>query len=315
MAALGFDFEHGRLDESLHPFCGGVPDDVRMTARYDETDVASGLMAVLHETGHALYNAGLPKAWRGQPVGRRARPRCTRASRSCSRCRSAARAPSSATWRRSCARPSSATATPSRADNLYRAAIRVGAQPDPGRCRRGHLSAPHRAALPPRAGAAGGRPARSPICPAPGTRACASCSASARRPTARACLQDIHWPAGAFGYFPVLHARRSDGGPAVRGPARRPAGARGPDRARRLPPAARLAAGQHPRAGLAARHPDPAHQDNRPSARRRSRSWPICRGAISADALPRLLLYPDGSLCYLRSIVARRACAARWRPI
>ena len=69
MAALGFDFEHGRLDESLHPFCGGVPDDVRMTARYDETDVASGLMAVLHETGHALYNAGLPKAWRQQPVG------------------------------------------------------------------------------------------------------------------------------------------------------------------------------------------------------------------------------------------------------
>jgi carboxypeptidase Taq len=69
MAALGFDFEHGRLDESLHPFCGGVPDDVRMTARYDEADVASGLMAVLHETGHALYNAGLPKAWRHQPVG------------------------------------------------------------------------------------------------------------------------------------------------------------------------------------------------------------------------------------------------------
>jgi carboxypeptidase Taq len=69
MAALGFDFQHGRLDESLHPFCGGVPDDVRMTARYDESDVASGLMAVLHETGHALYNAGLPEAWRGQPVG------------------------------------------------------------------------------------------------------------------------------------------------------------------------------------------------------------------------------------------------------
>jgi carboxypeptidase Taq len=69
MAALGFDFRHGRLDESLHPFCGGVPDDVRMTARYDESDVASGLMAVLHETGHALYNAGLPKAWRGQPAG------------------------------------------------------------------------------------------------------------------------------------------------------------------------------------------------------------------------------------------------------
>jgi carboxypeptidase Taq len=70
MRALGFDFNHGRLDESLHPFCGGVPDDVRMTTRYDETDAATGLMAVLHETGHALYNAGLPKEWRHQPVGK-----------------------------------------------------------------------------------------------------------------------------------------------------------------------------------------------------------------------------------------------------
>ena len=69
MEALGFDFDHGRLDISLHPFCGGVPDDVRITTRYDETDFTSALMAVLHETGHALYERGLPKAWRGQPVG------------------------------------------------------------------------------------------------------------------------------------------------------------------------------------------------------------------------------------------------------
>jgi carboxypeptidase Taq len=70
MAQLGFDFERGRLDESAHPFCGGVPDDIRLTARYDEADVTSGLMAILHETGHALYNAGLPQAWRHQPVGK-----------------------------------------------------------------------------------------------------------------------------------------------------------------------------------------------------------------------------------------------------
>jgi carboxypeptidase Taq len=70
MAQMGFDFEHGRLDQSAHPFCGGVADDIRMTARYEEADVASGLMAILHETGHALYNAGLPKAWRHQPVGK-----------------------------------------------------------------------------------------------------------------------------------------------------------------------------------------------------------------------------------------------------
>lgn len=69
MAALGFDFNHGRLDVSLHPFCGGIPEDVRITTRYDEADFTSSLMGVLHETGHALYERGLPGAWRRQPVG------------------------------------------------------------------------------------------------------------------------------------------------------------------------------------------------------------------------------------------------------
>jgi carboxypeptidase Taq len=69
MASLGFEFDHGRLDQSLHPFCGGTPDDVRITTRYDEADFARALMGVLHETGHALYERGLPAAWRRQPVG------------------------------------------------------------------------------------------------------------------------------------------------------------------------------------------------------------------------------------------------------
>ncbi|MEX2649409.1 MAG: carboxypeptidase M32, partial [Alphaproteobacteria bacterium] len=69
MRAVGFDFRHGRLDVSLHPFCGGTPDDVRITTRYDETDFTSALMGVLHETGHAMYERGLPAQWRNQPVG------------------------------------------------------------------------------------------------------------------------------------------------------------------------------------------------------------------------------------------------------
>jgi carboxypeptidase Taq len=69
MQVLGFDFSHGRLDISLHPFCSGVPEDVRITTRYDEEDFTTGLMAVLHETGHALYDRGLPAQWRHQPVG------------------------------------------------------------------------------------------------------------------------------------------------------------------------------------------------------------------------------------------------------
>jgi carboxypeptidase Taq len=69
MERLGFDFHHGRLDVSLHPFCGGTPDDVRITTRYNEEDFRPALMGVLHETGHALYERGLPERWRGQPVG------------------------------------------------------------------------------------------------------------------------------------------------------------------------------------------------------------------------------------------------------
>ncbi len=70
MALLGFDFEHGRLDVSLHPFTGGVADDVRITTRYHKDRFIDALMGVLHETGHALYERGLPEGWRQQPVGK-----------------------------------------------------------------------------------------------------------------------------------------------------------------------------------------------------------------------------------------------------
>jgi carboxypeptidase Taq len=69
MGQLGFDFHHGRLDESLHPFCGGVPEDVRITTRYSEDEFVQSLMGVIHETGHALYERNLPADWRLQPVG------------------------------------------------------------------------------------------------------------------------------------------------------------------------------------------------------------------------------------------------------
>jgi carboxypeptidase Taq len=70
MKAVGFDFDHGRLDISHHPFCGGIPEDVRLTTRYDEEDFTSAIMGVLHETGHAMYERGLPADWQNQPVGK-----------------------------------------------------------------------------------------------------------------------------------------------------------------------------------------------------------------------------------------------------
>lgn len=70
MQAIGFDFNHGRLDVSHHPFCGGVPEDVRLTTRYIEKEFKSAIMGICHETGHARYEQNLPRQWLNQPVGR-----------------------------------------------------------------------------------------------------------------------------------------------------------------------------------------------------------------------------------------------------
>jgi carboxypeptidase Taq len=67
---FGFDFGRGRLDRSTHPFCGGAcSQDVRMTSRYRERCVNDGLGSVMHETGHGIYEQGLPYGRFGTPLG------------------------------------------------------------------------------------------------------------------------------------------------------------------------------------------------------------------------------------------------------
>ena len=70
MKAVGFQFDRGRLDECEHPFTEGVAGDIRITTRFDPNDAFQGLLGALHETGHAMYDLGLPEEWRDQPVGR-----------------------------------------------------------------------------------------------------------------------------------------------------------------------------------------------------------------------------------------------------
>ncbi|HWP40789.1 MAG TPA: hypothetical protein VNL70_07675, partial [Tepidisphaeraceae bacterium] len=54
--AIGFDFEAGRLDVTVHPFCSGIgPGDTRLTTRYNENYFGDGFFSVLHEAGHGLY--------------------------------------------------------------------------------------------------------------------------------------------------------------------------------------------------------------------------------------------------------------------
>lgn len=57
---MGFDFEAGRLDESVHPFATGLnPGDVRITTKYVKNDVASALFGTIHEGGHAMYEQNI----------------------------------------------------------------------------------------------------------------------------------------------------------------------------------------------------------------------------------------------------------------
>jgi carboxypeptidase Taq len=70
---LGYDVTSpnaaGRIDETEHPFTTGYYDDVRITTHYHIESFASSVFSVLHETGHALYEGGLPQEWKYQPVG------------------------------------------------------------------------------------------------------------------------------------------------------------------------------------------------------------------------------------------------------
>lgn len=70
---LGFNYRRGRLDVSLHPFCGGTGSDIRMTTRFDRDNPLDSLFSSIHETGHGLYEQGLPREQHhtalGQAIG------------------------------------------------------------------------------------------------------------------------------------------------------------------------------------------------------------------------------------------------------
>ena len=69
-AAIGFDFEAGRVDTVTHPFCSGIgPGDTRLTSRYNERDFGDAFFTIVHETGHGLYDQGLPAGHWGTPRG------------------------------------------------------------------------------------------------------------------------------------------------------------------------------------------------------------------------------------------------------
>jgi carboxypeptidase Taq len=69
---LGFDYSMGRIDKSVHPFCSGCGFDTRMTTRFFEDNPLDSLFSSIHETGHGLYEQGLPKEHIGTALGQAA---------------------------------------------------------------------------------------------------------------------------------------------------------------------------------------------------------------------------------------------------
>ena len=66
---LGFDYRRGRIDVALHPFCSGTGADIRMTTRFNTDEPLDSLFSSIHETGHGLYEQGLPRAHHGTALG------------------------------------------------------------------------------------------------------------------------------------------------------------------------------------------------------------------------------------------------------
>ena len=202
MRAVGFDFERGRLDVSLHPFCGGATDDVRITTRYDEADATRALMGVLHETGHALYEQGRPNAWRHQPVGQ-ARGMTLHESQSLLVEMQACRTPEFCAFLAPRLREAFSGEGPAwRPQNLHRLYTRV----EPGFIRVDADEVTYPAHILLRYGletamiAGDLAVADLPGAFGDGLRDVIGLTVPNDR---LGCLQDIHWPSGAFGYFPT----------------------------------------------------------------------------------------------------------------
>ena len=202
MKALGYDFERGRLDVSMHPFCGGADNDVRITTRYDEADFARALMGVLHETGHALYEQGRPQAWLNQPVGQ-ARGMSIHESQSLLVEMQACRSREFLSYAAPLMREAFAAEGPGwEADAIWRRYTRV----EPGfiRVDADEVTYPAHVILRYRLEKALIADAM-PLSALPeawneGMQALLGITPPDDR---RGCLQDIHWPSGGWGYFPT----------------------------------------------------------------------------------------------------------------
>lgn len=207
MAATGLFMDRVRLDVSHHPFCGGVPADVRVTTRYKSDEFVSSLMGVLHESGHAKYEQGLPEEFRHQPVGK-ARGMVCHESQSLLQemqvCRSAEFMRFLAPQVQA-AFPAQAAQNPQAlsAENLYRLVTRV--RPGLIRVDADEVTYPAHILLryDLERDLVSGKLTPRDLPEAWDAGMQAQLGLRTVGNDRDGCMQDIHWPLGAFGYFPL----------------------------------------------------------------------------------------------------------------
>ena len=190
LSELPFPEDAWRIDPTEHPFAISIGrGDVRLTTRYDESNLAMALFSAMHEAGHGLYEAGVDAELRRTPL---AKPRSLGLHESQSRL-----------WENWVARsrpylerllPRLREHFPGGFDEVDGGRARPGGQPgralaDPDRGRRGDLQPPHPDPLRARAGDLRGRPRARPSSPRRGTPATASTSASRSPTTPTACCR------------------------------------------------------------------------------------------------------------------------------
>lgn len=202
MQAVGFSFERGRLDESDHSFTEGWSEDLRVTTHFMPTDPFPGLLSALHETGHAMYHLGLPTQWRTQPVGR-SRGMALEESQSLLFEMIVARSRAFVTYLKPLLEKHFGVSGPEwQAENLYRTLTRV--QRGPLRVDADELTYPAHIVLRydlEKEFLAG----TLKVAELPDAWNAAMQTRLGLKPgnDSEGCLQDGHWPAGYFGYFPA----------------------------------------------------------------------------------------------------------------
>lgn len=201
---LGFDRVRGRLDTSAHPFTTTLgADDVRITTRYIEDFFPSSLFSTIHETGHALYELGIDPApeFRGTDL---ANPASMAIHESQSRFWENVVGRSEAFWKRNFTRLAelvSPACDGVRRDDFLRAINKV--EPSFIRTEADEVTYGLHIILrfELEADLISGRLAVADV-PAAWKAKAKELLGLEVRDDVRGCLQDVHWSAGLFGYFP-----------------------------------------------------------------------------------------------------------------